>query len=150
MCIFQPRGQNRDRIILNHTLWGDSFVLIYSITDRKSFNSIMNFYQSLCNVKPKPVVILMANKSDLEHKRKVLKSEGTQLAELMKCPLYECSAADGFESITQAFHDLYHEVLKKKKERKYSLSPRPLRSAMGKLFRRNSTKANLLSPDSLV
>ncbi|KAK3745975.1 hypothetical protein QZH41_004132 [Actinostola sp. cb2023] len=143
-------GQARDRVIESHSMWGDSFVLIYSITNRNSFNSIINYYQALSNVKLKPVVVLMANNSDLEHKRKVLKSEGSQLAELMKCPFYECSASDGSEKITLAFHDLYREGIRKKKERKYSLSPRPLRSAMGKLFRRSSSKGNLLSPESYI
>ncbi|XP_031572504.1 ras-related and estrogen-regulated growth inhibitor-like [Actinia tenebrosa] len=141
----KPKGQMKDRILESRVTWGDGFVLVYSITDRRSFKSIMTYHQMVCSIKPKPVVVLLANKSDLEHKRKVLKSEGRQLAEAMKCPFYECSASDGFRQITDAFNDLYREGLRKKKERKYSLSPRPLRSAMGKLFRRNSSKGNLLT-----
>lgn len=119
-------------------------MLVYSITDRKSFEDVQDLLNLIDPHKQKTVVTIVGNKSDLEHERQVSEGEGATLAEKLKCSFFECSASEGYQKITEVFHELYREVIKRKKDRRISLSPRPLR-ALGKVFRRNSSKNLLLT-----
>jgi GTPase KRas protein len=52
---------------------GEGFLLVYSITSRSSFEEISTFQQQILRVKDTdsyPIVVV-ANKSDLEHERQV-------------------------------------------------------------------------------
>ena len=49
---------------------GEGFLLVYSITSRKSFEVINTFYQQISRVKDVPVIIV-GNKRDLEYARQV-------------------------------------------------------------------------------
>lgn len=132
----------------SRAIWADGLMLVYSITDRKSFEELRELHNLIISFKQKTVVVIVANKSDLEHERQVSEAEGVSLAESLKCAFFECSASEGYPKIAEAFHELYREVIKKKKEKKISLSPRPLR-ALGKVFRRNSSKNLLPTPGTL-
>lgn len=144
LSYFQSTGESS---LESRTLWADGLVLVYSITDRKSFEEVRDLHNLLIPFKQKIVVMIVGNKSDLEHERQVSKTEGYSLAEIFKCIFVECSASDGYPKVAEVFHELYREVLKRKKDRRMSLSPRPLR-ALGKVFRRNSSKNLLLAPGS--
>jgi len=76
---------------------GEGFIIIYSITDRKSFQEISEFRDRTLRVKDKTGVpmVLVANKSDLEGSRVVTKEEGLQLAHRFGVPFYETSALTG-------------------------------------------------------
>ena len=80
--------------------------------------------------------------------RKVSKGKGTTLVDKLKCSLFECCASEGYQKIVEAFHELYREVIIRKKDRKMYLLP-PLR-ALGKILRRNSSMGLLLSPPSTL
>lgn len=130
----------------SRAIWGDIFLLVYSTTSKKSFNGIQPLHQAICAVKPQSVIMIVGNKQDLKHDRRVKKSEGEWLGFELKCPSCECSAAEGYESVAECFQNAYRESVRRKKEKRPSLSPKPLRSAFGKVFRRNSTKGFLLTP----
>lgn len=129
----------------SRAIWADGLMLVYSITDRKSFEDVQDLLNLIDPHKQKTVVTIVGNKLDLEHERQVSEGEGATLAEKLKCSFFECSASEGYQKITEVFHELYREVIKRKKDRRISLSPRPLR-ALGKVFRRNSSKNLLLTP----
>ena len=61
---------------------GEGFVLIYSITDRSSFEQITTFRDHILRIKDVEFVpiILVGNKIDLEDERQVTKAEGEKLA----------------------------------------------------------------------
>ena len=62
---------------------GQAFVLLYSITDRSSFEHIQNFYQLVLKVKDVErfhQIVVAANKVDLESEREVTREEGEQFA----------------------------------------------------------------------
>lgn len=143
---FQPDGELGERLLENKVAWADAILLVYSVTDRKSFDKLLDFYRALVPLKQKPVVVVVGNKSDLKHERQVSEPKGARLAENLKCAFVECSASEGHEKITDAFHELFRATTRRKKERRVSLSPRPLRTALGKVFRRNSSKNLLLTP----
>lgn len=52
---------------------GEGFLLVYSITDRQSFEEIMTFQQQILRVKDKDYfpMIVVGNKCDLEGERQV-------------------------------------------------------------------------------
>lgn len=129
----------------SRALWADGLMLVYSITDRKSFEDVQGLMNLIDPFKQKIVVTIVGNKTDLEHERQVSEGEGATLAEKLRCSFFECSASEGYQKMAEAFHELYREVIKTKKDRKTSLSPRPLR-ALGKILRRNSSKSLLLTP----
>ena len=145
--LFQSRNE---QTVGSRAIWADGLILVYSITDRKSFEEIQHLHNLIDPFKQKTVVIIFGNKSDLEHKRQVPEKEAASLAEKLQCSFFEGSASEGHTKISEAFHELYKEVAKRKKERKVSLSPRPLRNALGKVFRRNSSKNLLLSPSGAL
>ena len=120
-------------------------MLVYSITDRKSFEGVQDLVNLIDPSEQKSVVTIVGNKSDLEHERQVSEGKGATLAEKLRSSFFECSASEGYQKIAEAFHELYREVIKSKKDRKFSMSPRPLR-ALGKILRKNSSKSLLLTP----
>ncbi|XP_018431280.1 PREDICTED: ras-related and estrogen-regulated growth inhibitor [Nanorana parkeri] len=99
-----------------HMRWGEGFLLVYDITDRGSFDDVMSFKNSLDEVKkPKNVTfILVGNKADLTHSRRVSTAEGESLAADLSCAFYECSACTGEGNITEAFHELCREIRRRK------------------------------------
>lgn len=145
--LFQSAGE---QIVGSRAIWADGLILVYSITDRKSFEEVQHLHNLIDPFKQKTVVIVVGNKSDLEHERQVPEREAASLAEKLRCSFFEFSASEGYQKISEAFHELFREVIKRKKDRKMSLSPRPLRNALGKVFRRNSSKSLLLNPSGTL
>eukprot|EP00823_Brevimastigomonas_motovehiculus_P002915 TRINITY_DN1735_c0_g1_i1.p1 TRINITY_DN1735_c0_g1~~TRINITY_DN1735_c0_g1_i1.p1 ORF type:complete len:195 (-),score=66.51 TRINITY_DN1735_c0_g1_i1:483-1067(-) len=69
------------------------FVLVYSITDEKSFEAIKTIYSSLPSKDEiKPRVVLVGNKCDMSQDRKVTPEQGQALANAWNCPFFESSA----------------------------------------------------------
>jgi len=72
----------------------DGFAIIYSITDRRSFEQISKYHQKILRVKDtqsEPVIIL-GTKSDLDEQREVTTIEGQRLASELGCLFMETSA----------------------------------------------------------
>ena len=74
--------------------YGQGFLLVYSITSRNSFSEVTAIRESILRSKDvdKVPMVLCGTKSDLEHERTVLKSEGADLASNFGCPFFESSA----------------------------------------------------------
>lgn len=65
---------------------GDGFLLVYSVTDKQSFENIPNFHTQILRVKDRDSypMLLVANKVDLVHLRKVTEEQGKELANKLK------------------------------------------------------------------
>lgn len=90
----------------------DGFLLVYSVTDRGTFESLNSFYEQLSAMHEEsmPPIILVGNKADLTTKRAIKWSEGKKLAESWNgCAFIETSAKNG-ENIDQAFSALVREI----------------------------------------
>lgn len=76
---------------------GQGFILVYSITERRSFERIETFRQALLRAKARtpPLFILVGNKDDQTYERQVLKAEGESLAAQWGCEFMETSARTG-------------------------------------------------------
>lgn len=76
---------------------GQGFILVYSITERRSFERMETFRQALLRAKTRtpPLFILVGNKDDQSYERQVLKREGETLAQQWGCDFLETSARTG-------------------------------------------------------
>lgn len=65
---------------------GDGFLLVYSVTDRQSFDNMWHFHTQILRVKDRDAypMLLVANKVDLVHLRKVTEDQGRDLAHQLK------------------------------------------------------------------
>jgi GTPase KRas protein len=90
---------------------GEGFLLVYSVTERESFNELSTFYQQILRVKDTDDVpiLLVGNKSDLTEERAVSFEEGQKLARQFQCEFLETSAKQGI-NVDQAFHDLVRKI----------------------------------------
>ena len=94
-----------------YAFWGDCYIFVYSITDRRGFEEIINLKRQVENLKHSPVYgLLVGNKSDLLHDRKVPESEAIELADEIGCKYYELSAAD-WTQIT-VIRDLFYDAVR--------------------------------------
>lgn len=73
---------------------GEGFLLVFSVTDRGSFEEIYKFQRQILRVKDRDEfpMILIGNKADLDHQRQVTQEEGQQLARQLKVTYMEASA----------------------------------------------------------
>ncbi|CAE1232859.1 MRAS [Acanthosepion pharaonis] len=87
---------------------GDGFLLVYSVTDRHSFESIKNFHTQILRVKDRDSypMLLVANKVDLVHQRKVSEDQGRELAAHLNINYIETSAKDPPLNVDAAFHQV--------------------------------------------
>lgn len=87
---------------------GDGFLLVYSVTDSQSFENIMHFYIQILRVKDRESypMLLVANKVDLVHLRKVTEEQGLELSRKLNIPYIETSAKDPPVSVDDCFHQI--------------------------------------------
>lgn len=99
---------------------GMGFLLVYSVTDRSSFDEIYKFHKQILRVKDRDEfpMILVGNKADLEHQRQVTQEEGQELAKQLKITYIEASAKLRM-NVDQAFYELVRKV------RLFELNERP-------------------------
>ena len=84
-----------------------AILLVYDITDIKSFESIQNYYsQAITEICPKNIpIMLLGNKLDRENERKVSQQEGIELAQSNNYLFKETSCKTN-ENVIDAFEAL--------------------------------------------
>eukprot|EP01130_Rhizamoeba_saxonica_P000025 TRINITY_DN1001_c0_g1_i1.p1 TRINITY_DN1001_c0_g1~~TRINITY_DN1001_c0_g1_i1.p1 ORF type:complete len:115 (-),score=26.49 TRINITY_DN1001_c0_g1_i1:95-439(-) len=88
---------------------GEGFVLVYSITNRSSFDEIITIRNGIMRHTDNVPIVIVGNKSDLESRREIPTSEGRELAKNLNCPFLESSAKRD-TNIVEIFHSLIEEV----------------------------------------
>uniref|UniRef100_A0A8C4X9V0 small monomeric GTPase n=1 Tax=Erpetoichthys calabaricus TaxID=27687 RepID=A0A8C4X9V0_ERPCA len=123
--------------------WADAVVLVYSITDYKSFEIISHLHQQVRRTHADRVpVVIVANKADLLHIKQVEPQHGLKLANMLRCTFYEVSASENYNDVYNAFHLLckeiakQHQVTSNTEKRRSSIIPRPKSPNMQDLKRR--------------
>jgi len=95
----------------------DGFLMVYSMTDKTSFEDLCNFYELIEQVKEEQLdsngvpLVLVANKSDLADSRKVTKEQGKTRAQEWNAGYVEASAKAG-HNVTLAFEELVRKFEK--------------------------------------
>jgi len=95
--IWDTAGQEKFASIVRTYYKGAAIaVMVYDVTDRKTFQNIENwidlFYSNSNTDKP---ILIVGNKTDLEYKRQVSYKEGVELSERYEANFIEVSAKDG-------------------------------------------------------
>jgi GTPase KRas protein len=95
---------------------GQGFVLVYSITDRKSLDELDEFKDQIMRVKDAEYVpmVYVGNKCDMEDQRVVTLAEGKSKAKHLNgddITLFEASAKENI-NVKELFHELAREIKK--------------------------------------
>ncbi|KAK6637097.1 Ras-like protein 2 [Polyplax serrata] len=107
---------------------GEGFLLVFSVTDRASFDEMYKFHRQILRVKDRDEfpMLMVGNKADLEHHRSVSTADAQRLSQDLRVPYIECSAKLRM-NVDQAFHELVRIV------RKFQVAERPpLKPSMNK------------------
>ncbi|GFR96494.1 Ras-like protein Rab-6B [Elysia marginata] len=93
--------------------WADGFLMVYSVTSRKTFDVMPEAKRKLEEMKKAAhvPVVLVGNKADLAHARQVNQEEGARLAADMGCCFMEVSASEDVTRVVDAFHTLCKEII---------------------------------------
>ena len=112
LYIWDTAGQDKFRSITSNFYKGaDGIILIYDITDRKTFNSVRNWIYNIQEEAPDKVALVLAgNKVDDEKNREVQESQGKKIADEYSLPFFECSAKSDI-NVTQTFDALIKKVV---------------------------------------
>ncbi|XP_050829902.1 ras-like protein family member 11A isoform X1 [Serinus canaria] len=123
--------------------WAEGFLLVYSITDYSSYQSVQPLYQHIRKVHPeaRTPIIIVGNKADLLHARQVQAKEGLQLADELGSLFLEISTSEDSQGVCDVFQYLCKEVSKLQlagstDRRRSSIIPRPKSPNMQDLKRR--------------
>lgn len=124
--------------------WADGYVLVYSICDRASFNTVCRLAHAIksagdCLGAGKAPVIIVGNKRDLHHRRAVASEEGRLLALKTGCHFYEVSAAENYHGVLMAFHGLVGRMRDAKPHAKRPLGFRGIVKSVSAVFARRRT-----------
>ena len=103
--IYDPIGNEKEDVIYYKN--ADGCLIVYDISDKKSFEEVKNNYIPLIkkNCKKDIEIILLGNKSDLDYLRQVSIEEGTNLAFENKFRFKETSCVDN-KNVSDAFQTI--------------------------------------------
>ena len=93
---------------------GEGFILVYTVTERRSFEEVRRFKEMIDRVRNYEQVpmVVVGNKRDLEHKRQVSTREGEAMAKDFGCPFFETSAALRL-NVDECFHEIVRCIRRK-------------------------------------
>ncbi|XP_061923504.1 ras-related protein M-Ras isoform X2 [Entelurus aequoreus] len=91
---------------------GDGFLIVFSVTDKASFEHVDRFHQLILRVKDREAfpMVLVANKVDLVHLRKITTDQGQEMAAKHNITYIETSAKDPPMNVDKAFHELVRVI----------------------------------------
>uniref|UniRef100_A0AC34GEK8 Uncharacterized protein n=1 Tax=Panagrolaimus sp. ES5 TaxID=591445 RepID=A0AC34GEK8_9BILA len=120
--IWDTAGQERYRAITSPYYRGAvGAIVVYDITKHSTFENIEKWLHELRNFTGHNILImLIGNKSDLQHLRKVPTDEGKRFAEMHQFSFFETSALDS-TNVEAAFTNILIEIYKSVKHRQFIL-----------------------------
>ena len=121
--IFDTAGQERFRSIAkNQYKKADGIIVIYDVTDRKSFESVNRWLDSIkTEIEGGTESLLIGNKIDLSSERVVSQKEGEDTAKSNNIPFIETSAKESLnvkDAFLKVINSLYQRDLNKKNKGK--------------------------------
>merc|ERR1712130_574015 len=86
---------------------GEGFLLVFSLTERQSFEEVYKFHKQGLRVKDRDEfpMLIVGNKADMDRQRQVSTADCEDMAKQLKTPFIECSAKNRM-NVDQAFHEL--------------------------------------------
>ena len=110
--VWDSPGQERfETLVLNAVKNTQGIFLVFDITEQESFNDLQKWIKKVEEAKdPKSFpFVIMANKIDLQSKRKVSKEQAKAFADKYNYPIFETSAVTG-AGVEEAFQHLIQTV----------------------------------------
>ena len=109
---YDTAGQERYKSIsLNAIKNTQGVILMYDITNKKTFDAITKWIKDIIDAKGKDFpIVLLGNKCDMETERQVTKDEGEQLAQKYNLSFFETSNKTG-KNIEEAGLELINKIL---------------------------------------
>ena len=112
--IWDTAGEERFRCISKSYYKGaHGIILIYDVTNKKTFDNIKKWLLQIKEESSSKVsVVLIANKIDLEDRRKVSKEDGIKLSASCNFPIFEASSKNNI-NVTESFNHLLYSIYDK-------------------------------------
>ncbi|XP_072765965.1 ras-related and estrogen-regulated growth inhibitor [Anoplolepis gracilipes] len=132
--------------LYSHIRWGEAFVVVYSVTCKRSFQEARGLLKQLADLRLPSyfTALLLGNKRDLDHAREVCVDEGQQLSLAHGCQFYEVSAAESPAGAALAFQALLREARSVQLLRalpiRRKLGVHSVSRVLGTIFGKNTTK----------
>ncbi len=116
--IWDTAGQERFRTITtNYYRGAHGIILVYDVTNRESFDNIVNWVDNIERYSENPRLILIGNKTDLPNKRVVSYEEALDYSNSLGLSFLETSAKNNLnieDIFTKLVHDIYDNNIKNK------------------------------------
>ena len=119
---YDTAGQERYRSIsLNAIKNTQGVILMYDITNKKTFDAITKWIKDIIDAKGKDFpIVLLGNKCDMETERQVTKDEGEKLAQKYNLSFFETSNKTG-TNVEEARLELINKIFETKEKTKKML-----------------------------
>ncbi|XP_031822476.1 ras-related protein Rab-13 isoform X2 [Sarcophilus harrisii] len=118
-------------------------ILVYDITDEKSFENIQNWMKSIKeNASAGVERLLLGNKCDMEVKRKVQREQAEKLAREHGIRFFETSAKSSL-NVDEAFSSLARDILLKSSRRSGNSNKATPTTDLKSCEKKSSTKCSL-------
>ncbi|XP_004780402.1 ras-related protein Rab-13 isoform X2 [Mustela nigripes] len=142
--VWDTAGQERFKTITTAYYRGAmGIILVYDITDEKSFENIQNWMKSIKeNASAGVERLLLGNKCDMEAKRKVQKERAVKLAREHGIRFFETSAKSS-TNVDEAFSSLARDILLKSGGRRPGNSHKPPGTDLRACDKKNTSKCSL-------
>ena len=110
--VWDTAGQDRFRSITkNYYKGAHGIILIYDVTEQKSFDNVKNWMAQIKEeVSERVSIVLVGNKIDDEDNRKISTEQGESMAKEYEIMFFECSAKTG-QNIDEIFNNLVKKVV---------------------------------------
>ena len=115
VSIWDTAGQEKfQNIVKQYYNGANGILLIFDITNKKSFDKIDFWYNDLINrlKKDEIIIYLVGNKVDLEENRQITIEEAEKYANDKSIPYFEVSAKSG-DGIKKLFDDITNDIIDK-------------------------------------
>ncbi|MFX1570281.1 MAG: Rab family GTPase [Promethearchaeota archaeon] len=115
LILWDIAGQSKFELMRRHFYKGlEAVILIFDLTNRKSFESIQNWYNDIKrNVIPSKEILtgfILGNKEDLTSERKITSEEGFRIAKELDLEYLETSALTG-KNVEESFYKLAESLI---------------------------------------
>ena len=117
-------------------------MVVYDITNKESFEHVLNWIQDIKDQSPKTVlIVLVGNKIDLEENRAVSYDEGSEFA-IKNGLIFEETSAKTGQGIEEIFLKSAKEIAKKMEENYYDLNSEICGIKRGSIRAKNNNNNN--------